>query len=94
MNVLRSRYRRAKVAGRRLVSWNVREEISDVDDRDAVLRMLDRLNAQQRAALVLTAMLGYSSDEAGSFLGMQGSTVRVLTTRARVSLREQYQEVR
>ena len=94
MNVLRSRYRRAKVASRRLVSGSARDEISEIDDRDAVLRMLDGLNAQQRAALVLTAMLGYSSDEAGSLLGMQGSTVRVLKTRARSSLREQYQEVR
>jgi RNA polymerase sigma-70 factor, ECF subfamily len=94
MNVLRSRYRRARVAARRLVTRSPRDEISEVDDRDAVVRMLGGLNAQQRAALVLTAMLGYSSDEAGSLLGMRGSTVRVLTTRARVSLRDQYQEAR
>jgi RNA polymerase sigma-70 factor (ECF subfamily) len=94
MNVLRSRYRRARVAARRSVTRSPRDEISEVDDRDAVVRMLRGLNAQQRAALVLTAMLGYSSDEAGSLLGMRGSTVRVLTTRARVSLRDQYQEAR
>jgi RNA polymerase sigma-70 factor, ECF subfamily len=93
MNVLRSRYRRARVAARRLVMWSDRDEIAEVDERDAVLRMLDGLNAQQRAALVLTSMLGYTSEEAGSLLGMRGSTVRVLTTRARISLREQYQEV-
>ena len=59
------------------------------DERDAVRRMLGELNEQQRAALVLTSLLGYSSDEAGTVLGMRGSTVRVLTTRARATLRRE-----
>lgn len=88
MNVFRSRYRRARVAARRIIWRAARDEISEVDERDAVLRMLGELNAQQRAALVLTSLLGYSSDEAGTVLGMRGSTVRVLTTRARATLRK------
>jgi DNA-directed RNA polymerase specialized sigma24 family protein len=89
MNVVRSRYRRALVAGRKLVAASPRDEIAEVDERDAVMRMLDGLNAQQRAALVLTSLLGYSSDEAGALLGMRGSTIRVLRSRAGTSLRAQ-----
>ena len=89
MNVLRSRYRRARVAARRAVEGTKQDEIADADDRDEVERMLRPLNRQQRSALVLTSMLGYSSDEAGALLGMRGSTIRVLTTRARAALRAQ-----
>jgi RNA polymerase sigma-70 factor (ECF subfamily) len=87
MNVARSRYRRARVAARRAMEWTGQDAISEADDRDEVDRMLSALNRQQRAALVLTAMLGYSSDEAGDLLGMRGSTIRVLSTRARATLR-------
>jgi DNA-directed RNA polymerase specialized sigma24 family protein len=38
---------------------------------------------------VLTAYLGYSTREAGELLGIKANTVRVLTTRARASLRGQ-----
>jgi RNA polymerase sigma-70 factor (ECF subfamily) len=93
MNVLRSRYRRARVAARRLVEGTSKDEISEADDRDEVERMLSPLNQQQRSALVLTTMLGYSSDEAGALLGMRGSTIRVLSTRARAALRAQASEV-
>lgn len=89
MNVFRSRYRRARVAARRITWRGARDEISEVDERDAVVRMLGELNSQQRAALVLTSLLGYSSDEAGEVLGIRGSTVRVLTTRARATLRRE-----
>lgn len=88
MNVFRSRYRRTVVAARRVFANVGRDEISEVDERDSVVRMLAGLNGQQRAALVLTSLLGYSSDEAGGMLGMSGSTVRVLTTRARTTLRK------
>lgn len=87
MNVLRSRFRRARVTARRTVERIGRDEISEADDRDEVERMLRALNRQQRAALVLTKMLGYSSEEAGTLLGMRGSTIRVLSTRARAALR-------
>jgi hypothetical protein len=69
MNVLRSRYRRARVAARRVLVMTVRDEIAESDDRDELERMLWLLNRQQRSALVLTSMLGYSSEEAGTLLG-------------------------
>jgi RNA polymerase sigma-70 factor (ECF subfamily) len=88
MNVFRSQYRRALVAARRLTAASpARDELEAVEDRDEVARVLSKLIPQQRAAIVLTGMLGFSSDEAGAMLGMKGSTVRVLTTRARAELR-------
>jgi DNA-directed RNA polymerase specialized sigma24 family protein len=36
---------------------------------------------------VVTAYLGYSSEEAGRLLGIRSNTVRVLTGRARAALR-------
>lgn len=89
MNVFRSRYRRARVAGRRLLSRGPNDAITQVDDRDAVSRLLGTLAPRQCAALVLTTVLDYSSDEAGQILGMPGSSVRVLATRARATLRSQ-----
>jgi RNA polymerase sigma factor (sigma-70 family) len=87
MNEFRSRTRRARVATRRFLTGSARDEISDADDRDEVFRLLADVNPQQRAAIILTTMIGYSSEEAGSLLGMRGSTVRVLVTRARATLR-------
>lgn len=87
MNVFRSRCRRARVAARRRFAEQSVDEIAKVDDRDAVSRMLDTLSSRQRAALVLTSVLDYSSEEAGAILGLSGSSVRVLSTRARAALR-------
>jgi RNA polymerase sigma-70 factor (ECF subfamily) len=87
MNVFRSRYRRTRFAMRRLVVASEPDMMSEIEERDTVVRMLRLLDPRQRAAIVLTAMLDYSSDEAGQILGMSGSSVRVLTTRARALLR-------
>jgi RNA polymerase sigma-70 factor, ECF subfamily len=88
MNVLRGRYRRARVAAKRLFAGRPKDEIAEVEDRDLVSRMLGALTPRQRAALVLTTVLDYSSEEAGEILGLPGSSVRVLTTRARATLRQ------
>ena len=87
MNVFRSRYRRARVAARRQLAGHRVDEIAEVDDRDALSRMLGTVSARQRAALVLTCVLDYSSEEAGAILGVSSSSVRVLSTRARAALR-------
>lgn len=92
MNIFRSRYRRTRLAARRLFAIREPDLMSEVEERDSVVRMLALLNSNQRAALVLTAMLDYSSDEAGEILGMPGSRVRVLTTRARALLRDTVSE--
>ena len=55
--------------------------------RDEAVRLLERLTPRDRAAIVVIAYLGYSSEEAGELLGIKATTVRVLTNRARASLR-------
>jgi len=46
------------------------------------------LPTDQRAALVVTSLLGYPSEEAARILGIKPSTVRARATRARAALRE------
>ena len=63
------------------------DALASVEDRDEVSRYLAQLIPQQRAAVVLTVLLDLTSEEAGHMLGLKASTVRVLTTRARATLR-------
>lgn len=88
MNLFRSRYRRAERVGRLVFDHDhTADGLASVEDRDEVSRYLAQLIPQQRAAVVLTALLDMTSEEAGRTLGLKASTVRVLTTRARASLR-------
>lgn len=71
MNEFRSRYRRAARALRLAISPRGPDDaMAAAEDRDVVLKALRQLIPQQRAAIVLTALLGYSSEEAGRMLGM------------------------
>ena len=58
------------------------------EDRISVSSALARLTSKQRAALVLTDLLGYPADEAGRMLGVRGSTVRSLSSTARSAMRD------
>ena len=88
MNEFRSGYRRAARATRRaLTPRDPDDAFASIEDRDVVVRALRDLIPQQRAAVVLTSLLEYSSEEAGEVLGISASTVRVLTTRAREAMR-------
>ena len=88
MNVFRSRYRRAMMAARRTVgAAPSNDEIAAVDERDAAVRALALLSPRQRAALVLTDLLGYPSEEAARMLGIRASTLRVHVARARATLK-------
>jgi RNA polymerase sigma-70 factor, ECF subfamily len=89
INEFRSRYRRAARAARRAITFSrLDDAFAAVEDRDVVVRALKQLIPQQRAAIVLTSLLGYSSQEAGQILGMRPATVRALGTRARAAMRE------
>ncbi len=89
MNVWKSRGRRAALTVRRVVhSIPVEDGMADVDSRDAVVRALARLTPRQRAAIVLTDLLGFTSAEAARALGVRPSTVRVLGARGRETLKE------
>jgi RNA polymerase sigma-70 factor, ECF subfamily len=94
MNLYRKRLRRAAVAMRKATNLIPPDDaLAAVEARDQATRLLRTLTTREREALVLTAYLGYSTEEAGTLLGIKGNTVRVLTARARASLK-QTEEVR
>jgi RNA polymerase sigma-70 factor (ECF subfamily) len=95
MNVFRNRTRRATLALRRVVQAAPVEDVfSTVDDRDAVVRALRELTPKQRAAIVLTAYGGLTSEEAAGALGLKPVSVRALANRARAELRLKEGELR
>jgi RNA polymerase sigma-70 factor (ECF subfamily) len=84
MNVFRDRARRASLAARRTLGLAERtDDLAAVEDRNELVRVMRRLTPHQRAALVLTGYLGYSSEEAAEILGVRASTVRALATKGR-----------
>ncbi|MGH2595007.1 MAG: sigma-70 family RNA polymerase sigma factor [Actinomycetota bacterium] len=89
MNEFRSRYRSTTRALKRAISFERTDDAFEVvEDRDVVIQALRTLIPQQRAAVVLTALLGYSSEDAGRMLGMKPATVRTLSSRARSAMRQ------
>jgi RNA polymerase sigma factor (sigma-70 family) len=88
MNGFRKRLRRAALA-RRLAPrlWRAREGGDEL--RSEVMDALGALPPRQRAAVVLTELLGYGSEEAGRLLGVKAVTVRVLASQGRAVLRRE-----
>jgi RNA polymerase sigma factor (sigma-70 family) len=88
LNLFRRRTRRAAMALKRRV-WlaSPRDDIADVETRDEVVRALSGLTPGQRACIVLTDLLDYSSEEAAKILGIKASTVRVQSSNARAALK-------
>jgi RNA polymerase sigma-70 factor (ECF subfamily) len=76
VNAFRKRYRRSRMMVRHAV-----------DARLLVARALQDLTPRQRAAVVLTELLGYTAEAAGKELGIRPATVRALTFQARSALR-------
>ena len=91
MNLFRNRYRRASLGLRRalLLAPPATDDLAVVETRDEVVRLLSHLDPQQRAAVLLTAILDYSAEEAGRMLGLRASSVRSLTTRARARMKHE-----
>lgn len=88
MNVFRSRYRRAVLASRRTLGISKQDDlIAQVDDRDEVVRAMADLSRQQRAALVLTELLDFTSEDAARILGVRPSTLRTHASRGRAALK-------
>jgi RNA polymerase sigma factor (sigma-70 family) len=88
MNVFRSRARRAAVAVRKTVRAIPPDDLLEaVEGRDAIVRAMASLTPRQRAAVVLTDVLGLTSEEAAEALGVKAVTVRVLASRGREALR-------
>src|SRR5919197_874733 len=88
MNRFRSGWRRAARAARRSFRQaDARDAFADVDERDAVGRALRQTTPRQRAALVLTEYLRFSSEEAGRILGVKDVTVRALASQGRAAMK-------
>ena len=93
LNLFRSRYRRAALALRRSVGLAPSvDEFERSDTKSAVMQALESLAPRQRAALVLTDLLGFSSEDAGELLGVQPGTLRTLASQGRAALRRTMEE--
>jgi RNA polymerase sigma-70 factor (ECF subfamily) len=88
MNAFRSRLRRAARRARVAMGRTVHQDpFAAADARDQVVRALRHLTPRQRAALVLTELLGFGTEEAARALGVKAGTVRSLSSQARSALR-------
>lgn len=87
MNLFRKKVRHAHVAARCGVEAAQADDLAGIEDRDECIRALRTLSEQQRAALILSGLLGYSTDEIGLMLGCRTSTVRVHLSRGRGAIR-------
>jgi len=88
LNLHRSRVRRSLTALRKaLVTSEPSDELERVLARDEVLRALVMLPARQRAAIVVTRLLGFDSQEAATILNVTPGTVRALTSQGTAALR-------
>jgi RNA polymerase sigma-70 factor (ECF subfamily) len=88
MNAFRMRFRRAKIAARRVARTIARTDPLDVfEARFELDRGLAALTNRQRAAVVLTDLLEFSSADAAQTLGTTAATVRKLASEGRKKLR-------
>ena len=90
MNVFRNRFRRAALAFKRLGrGFPPDDHVEAVERREILVQALSSLTPRERAAVVLTDVLGFTSDEAGKTLGIKPVTVRVLASRGRGRLQQE-----
>jgi RNA polymerase sigma-70 factor (ECF subfamily) len=87
LNRHRSKRRMLQRAAKRLVgAANDADAFAAADERDAMA--LAHLSPRQRAAIVLTSMLGFGTEEAARILDVRPATVRSLTSQGRAAMRE------
>ena len=88
LNLYRQRLRRASLALRRAIRLAPsRDELAEVESRDAVVRALAELTPRQRMGVVLVDLLDHSSEEAARVMGIEAATVRVLVSQGRAALK-------
>jgi RNA polymerase sigma factor (sigma-70 family) len=89
MNLFRKRWRRTALALRKTVGLaQGGDAFAAADAREVVMKALSTVSRRQRAALVLTELLDFTSEEAGSALGIKPVTVRVLASQGRAALKK------
>jgi RNA polymerase sigma-70 factor (ECF subfamily) len=94
MNVFRRRYQRAMMAAKRALGVGPAvDEFAIADDRHIVRKALAQLSPRQRAALVLTEMLGFSTQETARALGVRAATVRALAFQGRAALKKTMESI-
>ena len=86
-NAWNKRSRRTGRALRATLTPSRTDDVDAADARTVVGDALARLTPRQRAAIVLTELLGFSSEDAGSILGIRAVTARVLASQARDAMR-------
>ncbi len=87
-NTFKRRSSRTAMALKRSVDAGRRvDEFAAAEARTVVAAALATLTPRQRAAVVLTELLGYDSTEAGRILGIRPGTVRALSFQARAAIR-------
>jgi RNA polymerase sigma-70 factor (ECF subfamily) len=87
-NVFKRRSRRAAMALRRTFGvGETVDEFAAADARFMVEEGLSELSPRQRAAIVLTELLGFSSESAGRVLGVRPVTVRALASQGRAVMK-------
>jgi len=92
-HVVHKRSRRAARALRHVVHARPDvDEFAAADDRQIVLRALGKLSRRQRVAVVLTELLGYSSEEAAGIMASRAVTVRVLASQGRAAMRRMLED--
>ena len=88
MNLFRKRYRRKAVLRRILPPARPSDQEGPADSRLMLSEALRGLSPRQRAALVLTELFGYSSEEAASILHVKPTTIGALKYQGRAALRK------
>jgi RNA polymerase sigma-70 factor (ECF subfamily) len=88
MNGFRLRLRKATTAARRLISPGIGQDpFEGVDQRERLRRALGSATSRQRTALVLTGVLGLTSEEAGRVMRASPVTVRRLASKAKLAMK-------
>lgn len=90
LNLHRNAAKRLAMTARRRVAPQVTDEAEMTERRIDLLRAIRPLPRTQREALVLVGWLGYTTEEAGSLLGIDAASVRGRLHRARESLHKSY----
>jgi len=90
MNLFRSRARRAAVVLRRTTRMLPADDtVEAVEQREVLVQALAILTPRERAAVVLTNVLGFSSEKAAQALNVKPATVRVLAARGRGRMKQE-----
>jgi RNA polymerase sigma-70 factor (ECF subfamily) len=89
INAFRKRYRRAKAFGRIAASVASKTASGPPDSALLLSEALRALTPRQRAALVLTELLGYTASEAAAALGVKASTIGALKHQGRTALKRE-----